>query len=259
MRKLYFLMIALTILGISSACEKEFNDNSSDGNNGTLSNNEKNDQEAMELFVGLWNRTVIPEEISMTTKKEYAWRFYKDGTGYLSIDTYNQSGVINGITRAEFTYWVKNGLLYVLYGNNRQAIEWQYRFTDEGLHLKSDMDEYGIDYIFTRAEDASSLLMGDWIHSSYSDDKRVEKHLKLKTPVDGHIYEVQYNKEGTDSEYISQPTELKYTFDDEQLQINYICCDYDAPTITYYYRLEGDNLYLSSSKNGIEEKYYRWK
>jgi hypothetical protein len=252
MKKSLFMVLMLAMAGVVSSCEKD--PVSGVDPNAEISN-VKNDESIAE-FVGLWMRKAYTEGIG---KSEYAWRFYEDKTGFLSVDQYNLDEEINGFTRIAFTYRVENGRLYMRYQGDVSDIVWDYHFMESSLHVKSDMDEMGVEYVFFKTEDASDELMGDWYYTTKSSDgRRVDSHLKFYTPMDGCTYDVVYTKDGTSIAERPYPTELKYRFDGEKVYMTRIT---SAGNVVeeYYYKMVGNNLYMGKSKSDMNKHYTKWE
>ena len=248
MKKSLVVVLMLAMMGVVSSCEKEPISGVNDSNPEVSGVKD----ESIEEFVGLWIRKAYTEGIGTS---EYAWRFYDDKTGFLSVDQYNLNEDINGFTRIGFTYRVENGRLYMRYQGDASDIVWDYRFVENTLHVESDLDEMGVEYVFFKVQDASDELMGDWYYTTKSSDgRRVDSHLKFYTPMDGRTYDVVYTKDGTDIAEKPNPKEFKYCFDSEKIYMTRITSNGNVVE-EYYYNKEGNNLYLGKSKSDMNIHY----
>lgn len=261
MKKVAILMLMLAVVGVAS-CEKEQMPAERESPVKNTENPDPGKSAAMAELIGLWTMTQDASQGELEYYYDYAWRFYEDGTGYLTIDGYAEAGKVNSYTRAPFSYDIRNNLLYVTYVNNKEAIEWHYELEGVTLTMYSEMDELGNTYIFTKSEDASPKFIGDWHYTEQlGDGRRVDRHIVFDTPVDGHLYDIVYNNEsGSDSE-TRHGAMFKYTFDDETLTINKLeCGPYGSSgTTTYYYRLESTHLGLKTAQDGPEKIYVNFK
>ena len=246
MKKSLFMLLMLAVAGMTMSCEKEVVDGKNEnGADNTTNAVENNDATEMAKFVGCWEYISVADEIDQFySHTDYAFYFYENGDGYLTIDAYDKENLINSTTRNSLTYWVKNEKLYVQYGNST-PIEWEYRFQDNTLIMRSDMDEYNNTFVFTKAEDGDMRFIGEWSTTRKDGDRYYDEHIKFVTPKDGFTY--YYNVYDNPN-----PQWFKYTFDGDML----IMTNIDSATpIKKYYRFEGGKLYLSNSKDGIETCY----
>ena len=252
-----FMMLTLAVVGIAS-CEKEMPlqqkpEVEKPENEKPQEESKVTDVETAK-FIGMWERVWEAEEDTHGTiaKAIYVWRFYEDFSGYLTIDDYDKNDHIVGFTRTLLTYKVENNKLYIFYPNDTQPIEWDYLFEGDTLHMTSDMDEMGIEYIFHKGVDADDTLMGEWKHTITVNGRRVDNRVDFYTPTDARSNEVRYNEKGDRIEEVTHPREYKYTFDSEKLYMKDISTDV---TIEYYYRISGNNLYLQETSGYTEVEY----
>ena len=253
MKKSLFMLLMLAVAGVTVSCEREMvNRPNENGVNKTSNAEENTNATEMVKFVGCWEYISIADEIDqLHSQTDYVFYFYENGDGYLTIDGYDQMGQINSITRNSLTYWVKNEKLYVQYGNS-SPIEWEYRFQDNTLIMRSDMDEYNNTYEFTKAEDGDMRFIGDWSTMRNGGDKYYDDHIKFVTPKDGFTYYNVYdNPNAAPVEGPSEMVWFKYSTEGDML----IMTNIDSATPTKkYYRFEGGKLYLSD-ENGNETCY----
>ena len=239
------------------SCEKEVVDGKNEnGADNTTNAVENNNTTEMAKFVGCWEYISVADEIDQfQSHTDYIFYFYENGDGYLTIDAYDKENLIRSMTRNSLTYWVKNEKLYVQYGNST-PIEWEYRFQDNTLTMRSDMDEYNNTFVFTKAEDGDMRFIGDWSTMSADGEYYYDDHIKFVTPKDGFTYYNVYDSpNAAPIEEPSYPQWFKYTFDGDML----IMTNIDSATSSKkYYRFVGDKLYLSD-ENGIETCYIKIK
>ena len=258
MKKYAKLLLMLAVAGVAMSCEKEVVDGTNEnGADNTTNAVENNDAAEMAKFVGCWEYISVADEIDQFySHTDYAFYFYENGDGYLTIDAYDKENLINSTTRNSLTYWVENEKLYVKYDNST-PIEWEYRFQDNTLIMRSDMDEYNNTFVFTKAEDGDMRFIGDWSTTRKDGDRYYDDHIKFVTPKDGFTYYNVYdNPNAAPIEEPSYPQWFKYTIDGDML----IMTNIDSATSTKkYYRFEGGKLYLSNSKDGIETCYSKIK
>ncbi|MBR5132158.1 MAG: hypothetical protein IKV04_06405, partial [Alistipes sp.] len=126
MKKSLFMLLMLAVAGMTMSCEKEVVDGKNEnGADNTTNAVENNDATEMAKFVGCWEYISVADEIDQFySHTDYAFYFYENGDGYLTIDAYDKENLINSTTRNSLTYWVKNEKLYVQYGNST-PIEWE--------------------------------------------------------------------------------------------------------------------------------------
>ena len=247
------MLLMLAVAGMAASCERDVI-NRTNQNEVNNSKNAVKDADATEMakFVGCWEYISVADEIDqLHSQTDYVFYFYENGDGYLTIDGYDQMGQINSITRNSLTYWVKSEKLYVQYGNS-SPIEWEYRFQDNTLIMRSDMDEYNNTNEFTKAEDGDMRFIGDWSTTQNGGDKYYDNHIKFVTPKDGFTYYNVYdNLNAAPVDGPSQMVWFKYSTEGDML----IMTNIDSATPTKkYYRFEGGKLYLSD-ENGNETCY----
>ena len=259
MKKYAKLLLMLAVAGVAMSCERDFVDGTNENDvNKTANVIEDNDAMEMAKFVGCWEYVSIVDDVDQFfSHTDYAFYFYENGDGYLTIDGYDTANLIKSTTRSSLTYWVKNDKLYVQYGNASTPIEWEYRFKDNTLIMRSDMDEYNNTFEFTKAECGDMRFLGDWSTTRNSGDKYYDDHIKFVTPKDGFTYYNVYdNPNAAPVEGPSQMVWFKYSFDGDML----IMTNIDSATSTkQYYRFDGGKLYLSNKEDGIETCYSKIK
>ena len=245
----------LAVAGMTMSCEKEVvegkNENGADNTTNAVENN---DATEMAKFVGCWEYISVADEIDQFhSHTDYIFYFYENGDGYLTIDAYDNENLIRSMTRNSLTYWVKNEKLYVQYGNT--PIEWEYRFQDNTLTMRSDMDEYNNTFEFTKVEDGDMRFIGDWSTMRADGEYYYDDHIKFVTPTDCFMYHNKYdNPTAAPIEGPSHPVWYKYTFDDDALYLT-SAENMNATPTKKYYRFAGDKLYLSNTKDGLETCY----
>ncbi|MBO5832221.1 MAG: hypothetical protein J6Q95_02900 [Alistipes sp.] len=258
MKRMLLLMLTLAVVGIAS-CEKEMPPQKPENEKPQEEPKEEGKEIDIEAakFVGMWTRTWKAEEDVQvgSAKAIYVWRFYKDYTGYLTIDTYDKEEHIVGFTRTQFTYKVENSKLYILYPNDTKPIEWDYTFEGDSLRMSSEMDEMGIEYVFHKGVDADDSLVGEWKQTMTINGRRVDKRLDFYTPTDARANEVRYNENGDKVEEVTHPREYKYTFDNSNLYLMDISTE---ATTEYTYRISGNTLYLKAANGDAEVTYTKF-
>ena len=251
MKKSLFMLLMLAVAGMAASCEREMvNRPNENGGNKTSNAEENTNATEMAKFVGCWEYISVADEIDqLHSQTDYVFYFYENGNGYLTIDGYDQMGQINSITRNSLTYWVKSEKLYVQYGNST-PIEWEYRFQDNTLTMRSTLD--GDTFVFTKTEDGDMRFIGDWSTTQNGGDKYYDNHIKFVTPRDGFTYYNVYdNPNAAPVEGPSQMVWFKYSTEGDML----IMTNIDSATSSKkYYRFGGGKLYLSD-ENGNETCY----
>jgi hypothetical protein len=252
------MLLMLAVAGMAASCEREMvNRPNENGVNKTSNAEENTNATEMAKFVGCWEYISIADEIDqLHSQTDYVFYFYENGDGYLTIDAYDKADLVRSMTRNSLTYWVKNEKLYVNYGDN-DPVEWEYRFKDNTLIMRSDMDQYGNTFVFTKTEDGDMRFLGDWSTMRKSDDKYYDDHIKFVTPKDGFTYYNVYDvPNAAPIEGPSYMVRSKYSSDGNML----IMTNIDSTSSTkQYYRFEGGKLYLSNTKDGIETCYSKIK
>ena len=251
MKKSLFMLLMLAVAGVTVSCEREMvNRPNENGVNKTSNAEENTNATEMAKFIGCWAYISIADEIDqLHSQTDYVFYFYENGDGYLTIDAYDKADLVRSMTRNSLTYWVKNEKLYVNYGDD-DPVEWEYRFQDNTLTMRSTLD--GDTFVFTKTEDDDMRFLGDWSTTRKSGDKYYDDHIQFVTPRDGFTYYNVYdNPNAAPIESPSYPQWFKYTFDGDML----IMTNIDSATPTKkYYRFEGGKLYLSD-ENGNETCY----
>ena len=251
MKKSLFMLLMLAVAGMAASCEREMvNRPNENGGNKTSNAEENTNATEMAKFVGCWEYISVADEIDqLHSQTDYVFYFYENGNGYLTIDGYDQMGQINSITRNSLTYWVKSEKLYVQYGNST-PIEWEYRFQDNTLTMRSTLN--GDTFVFTKTKDDDMRFLGDWSTTQNGGDKYYDNHIKFVTPKDGFTYYNVYdNPNAAPVEGPSQMVWFKYSTEGDML----IMTNIDSATSSKkYYRFEGGKLYLSD-ENGNETCY----
>ena len=256
MKKSLFMLLLLAVAGMAASCENDVI-NRTNQNKANNSTNVVEDADATEMakFVGCWEYISIADEIDqLHSQTDYVFYFYENGDGYLTIDAYDKSDLVRSMTRNSLTYWVKNEKLYVNYGDD-DPIEWEYRFQDNTLTMRSTLD--GDTFVFTKTKDDDIRFLGDWSTTRKSGDKYYDDHIQFVTPRDGFTYYNVYdNPNAAPIGEPSYPQWFKYSSDGDML----IMTNIDSTTSTKkYYRFEGGKLYLSDEKGGIETCYSKIK
>ena len=256
MKKSLFMLLMLAVAGMAASCEREMvNRPNENGGNKTSNAEENTNATEMAKFVGCWEYISVADEIDqLHSQTDYVFYFYENGNGYLTIDGYDQMGQINSITRNSLTYWVKSEKLYVQYGNST-PIEWEYRFQDNTLTMRSTLN--GDTFVFTKTKDDDMRFLGDWSTTQNGGDKYYDNHIKFVTPKDGFTYYNVYdNPNAAPVEGPSQMVWFKYSTEGDML----IMTNIDSATSSKkYYRFEGGKLYLSNTKDGNETCYSKIK
>ena len=256
MKRYAKLLLMLAVAGVAASCEREFvNANNETGGQTNSTVVEENDAEEAKKFVGCWTLTVEANPNSqMSSHSDYMYYFEENGSGYRTMDGYNKEEVINHISRASLSYWVKGGNLWIQYSDSEQD-EWEYKFSDNTLSLHRCGSEPDNIKVYTRVEESDSRFIGDWSTTTQYGEYYYDEHIKFVTPMDGFMYHSKYdNPNAAPIEGPSYPQWFKYTFDDDVVYISRVENMNATPTKKYY-RFAGDKLYLSNTKNGIETCY----
>ena len=238
------------------SCEREFvNADNETGGQTNATDVEENDAEEAQKFVGCWTRTVEANPNSqMSSHSDYMYYFEENGSGYRTMDGYNKEEVINHISRASLSYWVKGGNLWIQYSDS-EPDEWEYKFSDNTLSLHRCGSESDNIQVYTKVEEADSRFIGDWSTTTKYGEYYYDEHIKFVTPMDGFMYYSKYdNPNAAPIEGPSYPQWFKYTFDDDVVYITSVESMNATPTKKYY-RFGGDKLYLSNTKGGNETCY----
>ena len=254
MKKYAKLLLMLAVAGMTMSCEREFvNADNETGGQTNATDVEENDAEEAQKFVGCWTRTVEANPNSqMSSHSDYMYYFEENGSGYRTMDGYNKEEVINHISRASLSYWVKGGNLWIQYSDS-EPDEWEYKFSDNTLSLHRCGSESDNIQVYTKVKEADSRFVGDWSTTTKYGEYYYDEHIKFVTPKDGFTYYNVYdNPNAAPIGDPSYPQWFKYTIDGDML----IMTNIDSATSTKkYYRFEGGKLYLSNSKNGNETCY----
>lgn len=255
MRKIKFIMMLIVVVGLTIACDK------SDEFGGEKATNAPGitdvEKEAMEKLVGLWTRHGEGRDDNgdLLVVDEYEFRFYEDGKGHKSIDSYDKNGKLMSISRSTFTYWIKDSLLYIEW-TGKETVEWHYRFDGDNLLMHTDMDETGTEYKFIKTKDADNKFVGDWSTTkANSDGTYVVHHYKFQTPTYGYVYESVY-KDANSAPTDTYPVyDFRYEFDDTKITLMRMDTGSYGTSSVKYYRLADKVLFLSDQKGGLETKY----
>ena len=256
MKKSLFMLLMLAVAGMTMSCEKEVVDGKNEnGADNTTNAVENNDATEMAKFVGCWTLTVEANPNSqMNSHSDYMYYFEENGSGYRTMDGYNKEEVINHISRASLSYWVKGGNLWIQYSDS-EPDEWEYKFSDNTLSLHRCGSEPDNIKVYTKVEEADSRFIGDWSTTTKYGEYYYDEHIKFVTPMDGFMYHSVYdNPNAAPIEGPSYPQWFKYTFDDDVVYITSVESMNATPTKKYY-RFAGGKLYLSNSKGGNETCY----
>lgn len=256
MKKSLFMLLMLAVVSVAISCEKDViggtNENEANRETNVV---EKSDATEMAKFIGCWEYISIADEIDqLHSQTDYVFYFYENGDGYLTIDAYDKADLVRSMTRNSLTYWVKNEKLYVNYGDD-DPVEWEYRFQDNTLTMRSTLD--GDTFVFTKTKDDDMRFLGDWSTTRKSGDKYYDDHIQFVTPRDGFTYYNVYdNPNAAPIEGPSYIVWFKYSSDGDMLIMKNL--NSTTPTKKFY-RFEGGKLYLSNSKDGIETCYSKIK
>ena len=252
MKKSLFMLLMLAVAGVTVSCEREMVNRPNENGVNKASNSEENTNATeMAKFVGCWEYISIADEIDqLHSQTDYVFYFYENGDGYLTIDAYDKADLVRSMTRNSLTYWVKNEKLYVNYGDD-DPIEWEYRFQDNTLTMRSTLD--GDTFVFTKTKDDDMRFLGDWSTMRNGGDKYYDDHIKFVTPKDGFTYYNVYdNPNAAPIGEPSYPQWFKYSTEGDML----IMTNIDSATSSKkYYRFEDGKLYLSNDKGGFETCY----
>ena len=255
MKKNLFILLMLAVAGMTMSCEKEVVDGKNEnGTDNTTNAVENNDATEMAKFVGCWTCTVEANPNSqMSSHSDYLYYFEENGSGYRTMDGYNKEEVINHISRASLSYWVKGGNLWIQYSGS-EPDEWEYKFSDNTLSLHRCGSEPDNIKVYTRVEESDSRFIGDWSTTTKYGEYYYDEHIKFVTPMDGFMYYSKYdNPNAAPIEGPSYPQWFKYTFDDNAVYITSVENPNATPSKKYY-RFAGGKLYLSD-ENGNETCY----
>lgn len=252
MKKSLFMLLMLAVAGVTVSCEREMVNRQNENGVNKASNSEENTNATeMAKFVGCWEYISVADEIDqLHSQTDYVFYFYENGDGYLTIDAYDKADLVRSMTRNSLTYWVKNEKLYVNYGDD-DPIEWEYRFQDNTLTMRSTLD--GDTFVFTKTKDDDMRFIGDWSTMRNGGDKYYDDHIKFVTPKDGFTYYNVYdNPNAAPVEGPSEMVWFKYSTEGDML----IMTNIDSATSSKkYYRFEDGKLYLSNDKGGFETCY----
>ena len=251
MKKFGKWLLLLAVAGATMSCEKSVEPTVDE----FLSDAESSVQiEECPSIVGLWVLEYEKEVWDGMERFEYTFRFYKDGTGYCTMDSSGNEHHAGSQSRSgQFTYEVKDDTLYILYPYEKEYALSKIKLEENTLVIY-DIDGNGHDYTFTRREDADMRFIGDWSAQRKDDKYYYDDHIQFVTPGDCMTYYYKYDTP------TSRPAEgcpggvwFKYVFDDETITITY-----PYSTVSYmkkYYRFDGGKLYLSDTKDGREVCY----
>lgn len=204
-----------------------------------------------EKFLGYWVRIENMNE-GVAVYKAHTYRFWENGKGYITNDSYREDGSIGGYSRVPISsYWVEDGKLYVDKGGDDEIVVWTYEFADDQLTLISE--EYDVRFTFTKSEDAGMRLMGTWDVFIEEGDYLIKDIIQFVTPQDGRHYTKKYEDPITPVEgQTYDPKIFKYTFTNNKVTMMTIgMWGWDEP-VTKYYRIVGSKLYLSDTPGGEE-------
>ena len=253
MKKSLFMLLMLAVAGMAASCENDVI-NRTNQNEVNNSKNAVKDADATEVAANInnWEYISIADEIDQFhSQTDYVFYFYENGDGYLTIDAYDKADLVRSMTRNSLTYWVKNEKLYVNYGDD-DPVEWEYRFQDNTLTMRSTLD--GDTFVFTKTKDDDMRFLGDWSTTTKYGEYYYDEHIKFVTPMDFFTYSSKYSNPALPPiEGPSHPVWYKYTFDDNAVYITNVENSNATPSKKYY-RFEGGKLYLSD-ENGNETCY----
>lgn len=268
MKKFLFVLLAFAVAGATMSCEKseiveqnkENNELTpgSENNTNSETDDKANSEVDVKMLIGKWTYTAIADkDDQFNSHSDYVFRFWEDGTGYLTIDGYNKEEVVYSLTRSNFSYWVKNERLYVLYAHNADAIEWEFRFKNDELIMRSDMDEYNNIFTFKKSVDADERFMGDWSTTKMVGEKYIDQHIEFVTPNDCLTYSIEYSDPNQKPDEVNaHPQWYKYEFDNNTITITDI---ENGGTSKKEYKIEDTKLYLNGEcysnfkkENGLE-------
>ena len=252
MKKSLFMLLMLAVAGMAMSCDKEVAPNKP--NEETPSNVQPNISTVNSDIVGLW---VLEGEINNQLGDfvyESTFRFWEDGTGYLTTDEYEvSSGRHMSMTRCGLTYECEGDILRITY-TGEEAQETKYSVESNTVIFYVDEAE-GDTIVYHKKPDADRRFIGDWSTTRKDGEYYYDDHIKFVTPTDGFMYYSKYdNPNAAPIEGPSYPQWFKYSFDDDVLYIS--SAEYkNASPAKKYYRFVGGKLYLSNSKDGIETCY----
>ena len=185
---------------------------------------------------------------------ESTFRFWEDGTGYLTTDEYEvSSGRHMSMTRCGLTYECEGDILRITY-TGEETQETKYSVESNTVIFYVDEAE-GDTIVYHKKPDADRRFIGDWSTTRKDGEYYYDDHIQFVTPTDGFMYYSKYdNPNAAPIEGPSYPQWFKYTFDDDVLYIS-SAENMNATPLKKYYRFVGEKLYLSNSKDGIETCY----
>lgn len=253
MRKSFYLLLMLAVAGMAMSCEREVTPNRPIDDH---TFNELASVSAVKSdIVGMW----VMEENRDTefepgvTKAVY--RFYEDGTGSYTFDWYNtETGQQITTAYHSFTFECADDVIRIVYSDG-ELVEKKYSMTSNILTIYSDYEEETV-FVFHKKTDADSRFLGNWSTTRVEGEYYYDDNINFLTPTDCYTYSNKYDNP------MSRPVGdhpalfewYKYTFDEEVVYIRVATNMYAAP-IKKYYRIEGNKLYLSDTKGGIETCY----
>ena len=262
MRKFKFWTVLLVVVGIAAACDKVEEVNPISGAENGIEEVITPDMEEMAKFVGLWTREASYEHDGQIYRtKKWELRFYKDGTGHMRIDYYNDLGSITGFSSGGLKYEIKDGLL-CLTRTNKEPSEVKYLFEGDKLFITEYIEGKEYIYEFTKTEDADDRFVADWSTTYINNEGKYEVyHYKFLTPTYGYTYKIIYDDPNEAPDRPTWHYEFRYEFDDKKVYITPIGAEAagDHAKIVKYYRIDGTKLYLRTKNDGAETVYSNFK
>ena len=256
MKKSLFMLLMLAVAGMTMSCEKEVAPN--EPMNETPSDVQPNESTINNDIVGLWVKEGEINNQLGDFVYESTFRFWEDGTGYLTTDEYEvSSGRHMSMTRCGLTHECEGDILRITY-TGEEAQETKYSVESNTVIFYVDEAE-GDTIVYHKKPDADRRFIGDWSTTRKDGEYYYDDHIQFVTPTDGFMYYSKYdNPNAAPIDGPSYPQWFKYTFDDDVLYIS-SAENMNATPLKKYYRFVGGKLYLSNSKDGIETCYSKIK
>lgn len=250
MRKSIFMMLLLTVLGMAMSCEREVTPNR------PIDDPTFNEQASVSAvksdIVGMW----VMEENRDTEFEpgviKAVYRFGKDGIGSYTLNWYNtETGQQITTAYHSFTFECADDVIRIVYSDGELA-EKKYTITSSILTIYSDYEDETV-FVYHKKTDADSRFLGNWSTTRVQDEFYYVDNITFATPTDCYMYSSKYDNPMAPP--VGDNPALfvwyKYTFDDEVIYITVASNMYAKP-MKKYYRIDGNKLYLSDTKGGIE-------
>lgn len=258
MKKCLYMLLTLAVASATMSCEREILPNNvKHANDENVSEPEK--MSVNSDILGYWTfatdaALADPEhrtDETIPVHMEFTFRFYEDGTGYLTYDETNlDTGLLWAYKRGGFKYTIEDDVLYMDRGENWDTFECKFSFNGQNLTLY-DCNFININIPLSKTEDQDRLFIGYWLRDTplRKGETLFDKQLTFASPTDGCVYKVIYDENTQRPVDDLLPAWFTYTFDDKKIVIKFLQ-DVGGYVKEYYYRIEGNKLYLTDTKTG---------